>query len=155
MPIKMRIPYRHRQSRRIVAGLLAVPLAVWSATLAYGNLADMDQEIVGRWVGQASMPDQDPFDVRLTFVSPKGGISRYPGGTGCGGILTGDRNGDGYDYQETITFGGRDELGDDGCVEGTLHLTVDGDKMKMEWSPTDSQAAAYLGELHRQVGRKR
>jgi hypothetical protein len=144
------------RSRIAMAGLLVLPLAMSSATLAYANMADIDQdEIVGRWVGQAAAPDQNPFDIRLTFVSPKGGISRYPGGSGCGGILDGDRDGDKYEYKETITFGGRDELGDDGCVDGTLHLTVDGDKMKLNWSAADNQGVSYSGELHRQAGRKR
>jgi hypothetical protein len=139
-----------------IAGLLIATLAVGGANIAQANMADIGQdEIVGRWVGQAAAPNQDPFDVRLTFVSPKGGISRYPGGSGCGGILEGDRDGDNYDYKETITFGGRDELGDDGCVDGTLRLTVEGDKMKLNWSAADNQDVSYSGELHRQAGRKR
>jgi hypothetical protein len=139
-----------------LAGLLALPLALGSATIAYGNIADIDQDdIVGRWIGQVSAPNQDPFDVRLTFVSAKGGISRYPGGSGCGGILEGDRDGDNYDYKETITFGGRDELGDDGCVDGSLRLTVKHDKMQFNWTSAENQDVTYSGELHRQTGRQR
>jgi hypothetical protein len=152
-----RIPRtKHWRAGIAAASLLAVALAVGGANIAQANMADIDQdEIVGRWVGQAAAPDQDPFDIRLTFVSPKGGISRYPGGSGCGGILEGDRDGDKYEYKETITFGGRNELGDNGCLDGTLHLTVDGDKMKLNWSAADSQNVSYTGELHRQAGRKR
>jgi hypothetical protein len=36
--------------------------------------------------------DGEPFETRLTFISPKGGVSRYPGSP-CGHILAGGRKG--------------------------------------------------------------
>ena len=68
-----------------------------------GGLQDA---IVGAWAGQAAQPEKDPFEVRLTFVSPKGGVSRYPGDPPCGGMLVGDRKGDAYEFKESITYGG-------------------------------------------------
>jgi hypothetical protein len=93
-----------------LAGLLAVPLAVGDATGALSMAENHQDAIVGSWVGQAAQPNQDPFEVRLTFVSPNGGVSRYPGDPACGGVLRGDRNGDHYEYQETIAYGGTGEL---------------------------------------------
>jgi len=147
---------KHWRSGIALASLLAVPLAVGGATVALGNVADIVQDaIVGRWVGQAAQPGQDPFEVRLTFLSPKGGVSRYPGTPACGGILAGDRNGDHYDYQETITFGNTDEVAD-GCLDGTLRLTVNGDKMKFDWSANaNGQDFTSSGELHRQGGARK
>jgi hypothetical protein len=148
---------RHWRSGIAFAGLLAVPLAIGGSTVALGNLADISPDaIVGTWVGQAAQPNQDPFEVRLTFVSPRGGVSRYPNDPVCGGILTGDREGDHYEYQERITFGSNDDV-DNGCLNGTLHLTVSGDKMKFDWSATsDGQDLTSSGELRRQGGpRKR
>ena len=147
---------KHWRSGIALASLLAVPLAVGGATVALGNVADIVQDaIVSRWVGQAAQPGQDPFEVRLTFVSPKGGVSRYPGTPACGGILAGDRNGDHYDYQETITFGNTDEVAD-GCLDGTLRLTVNGDKMKFDWSANaNGQDFTSSGELHRQGGARK
>lgn len=127
------------------------------ATVARSNVADIAQDaIVGTWVGHAAQPDQGPFEVRLTFVSPRGGISRYPSDPTCGGILVGDRNGDHYEYQETITYGNTDEA-DDGCLNGTLNLTVTGDTMKFDWTAnSNGQDLSSSGELHRQgAARKR
>lgn len=130
-----------------LACVLAVPLTSTSA-------ASAGDAIVGTWIGTAHQPEQDPFDVRLTIVSPKGGISRYPSAPACGGILSGDRKGDGYEYQETITFGGKDER-DDGCVGGLMRLTIDGDTMKYDWSGTyEGQDYSSSGELHREGGGK-
>ena len=135
---------------------MAVPLAVGGATIAQGNVADIVPDaIVGRWVGEAAQAGQDPFEVRLTFVSPKGGVSRYPSPPACGGTLSGDREGDHYEYQETITFGNPDEL-DNGCLSGTLRLTVNGDKMKFDWSANaNGQDFTLSGELHRQGGARK
>jgi hypothetical protein len=118
-----------------------------------GNLQDA---IVGLWSGQAAQPDTDSFPVRLTFVSPKGGISRYPGEPPCGGMLVGDRKGEAYEYQEAITYGGTDET-TDGCLNGLLRLSVDGDTMKFEWSANyNGQDYSSSGELKRQsAGKKR
>ncbi len=139
-----------------VAGLLATFL-VGGAAVALANVADTPPDddradgIVGAWIGQAAIPEQDPYDVRLTFVSPKGGVSRYPGDSACGGVLTGDRDGDHYEYQEAITFGGREEV-DNGCLDGKFKLTVDGDTMKVDWTSTnaDGDQITTSGELHRQ-----
>jgi len=111
-----------------------------------GTLQDA---IVGTWSGTAAQPDTDPFDVRLTFVSPKGGVSRYPGSPPCGGMLVGDRRGDNYEYQESITYGGTDEK-TDGCLNGTMKLTVNGETMKYEWSANyNGQDYSSSGELKR------
>jgi hypothetical protein len=92
----------------------------------------------------------EPFETRLTFVSPKGGISRYPASP-CGGMLTGDRKSDGgYEYTETITWGGADEL-EQYCIGGGVHITVDGNTMKFEWSAIDNgKETRSVGELRRQ-----
>lgn len=117
-----------------------------------GSLQDA---IVGLWSGQAAQADADPFPVRLTFVSPKGGVSRYPGEPPCGGMLVGDRKGDAYEYQEAITYGGTDEK-TDGCLNGLLRLSVDGDTMKYEWSAnSNGQDYSSSGELKRQSARKK
>ena len=114
-----------------------------------GTLQDA---IVGTWSGQASQPDTDPFEVRLTFVSPRGGVSRYPGAPPCGGMLVGDRKGDNYEYQESITYGGTDEK-TDGCLNGTMKLTVNGETMKYEWLANyNGQDYSSSGELKRTGG---
>src|SRR5262245_21630349 len=121
--------------RRARAIAVAASIGV-AATLASGGASA--QDIVGVWVGQAAQPNEkegNTFPVRLTFVSPTGGISRYPSDPVCGGMLVGDQKGDLFEYQETITFGGKDERSD-GCIPGTMKLTVDGDTMKYEWSST-------------------
>ena len=117
-----------------------------------GSLTDA---IVGTWTGTAAEPEKEPYQVRLTFVSPKGGIVRYPGETPCGGMLTGDRKGDDYEYQESINFNGLDER-DDGCFDGVMRLSIDGDTMKFEWSGTyEGQERTASGELKRQSRRGR
>jgi hypothetical protein len=45
-------------------------------------------------VGTLKQDEGEPFETRLTFVSPKGGVSRYPASP-CGGILAGGPKGDG------------------------------------------------------------
>jgi hypothetical protein len=143
------------QSGVALASLLAVPLAVGGAPGAL-SMAEIPQDaIVGSWVGQAAQPNQDPFEVRLTFVSPNGGVSRYPGDPVCGGVLRGDRNGDHYEYQETITYGGTGEL-DNGCLDGNLSLTIKGDTLKFDWTATaNGQDFSSSGELHRQGGARK
>ena len=112
----------------------------------------LQDAIVGTWSGTAAQPDNDPFSVRLTFVSPKGGVSRYPGSPPCGGMLIGDRKGDNYEYQESITYGGTDEK-TDGCISGTMKLTVNGETMKYEWSANyNGQDYSSSGELKRTGG---
>jgi hypothetical protein len=147
---------RHWQSGITLAALLALPLAVGGAQVARGNVIELSQDaIVGTWVGRAAQPNQDPFEVRLTFVSPKGGVSRYPGDPACGGVLRGDRNGDHYEYQERITYGGTEEL-DNGCLSGNISLTVKGDTMKFDWTTTSNgQDFSSSGELHRQGGARK
>ena len=121
-----------------------------------GDIAgDLQDAIVGLWTGTAAQPERDPFDVRLTFVSPKGGISRYPGDPPCGGMLVGDRKGDSYGYTETITYGGTDEK-TDGCLSGTMNVTVEGDTMKYSWSTQyNGEDFTATGELKRQRGGKK
>jgi hypothetical protein len=117
---------------------------------------DLQDAIVGLWTGTAAQPERDPFDVRLTFVSPKGGTSRYPGEPPCGGMLTGDRKGDSYEYTETITYGGTEEK-TDGCLSaGTLTVTVEGDTMKYNWATQyNGEDYTATGELKRQKGGKK
>jgi hypothetical protein len=131
-----------------VLGLLTMA-AAGGASLAQdvddvaGSLTDA---IVGTWTGTAAEPEKDAY---------KGGIVRYPGETPCGGILTGDRKGDDYEYKESITFNGLDER-DDGCFDGIMRLSVDGDTMKFDWSGTyEGQERTATGELKRQSRRGR
>ena len=117
--------------------------------LVLGTAARADDPIVGTWIGNVTQPGQDPFETRLTFVSPRGGVSRYPQ-TPCGGILSGDRKGDAYEFEETISWGGTDEQ-DPGCIGGLVHVTVDGDKLQYEWTGTlNGEQLAASGELRRQ-----
>src|SRR5690349_6106950 len=101
----------------------AVGAGIASHALAADDDADiaasLTDAIVGNWVGTAAQPEQDPYDVVLTFVSPRGGVSRYPGEPPCGGVLVGDRKGGSYEYKESITYNGTDEKSD-GCISGTL-----------------------------------
>ena len=73
--------------------------------------------VVGTWVGEVSQ-GETKFETRLTFVSPKGGVSRYPSFP-CGGTLSGDRKGDAYEFNEVITWGGLDER-PNGCIGGVV-----------------------------------
>jgi hypothetical protein len=128
----------------IAAVLLAVP-ALGKAQEVAGSLTD---PIVGTWVGEGTQ-NENKFEARLTFVSPKGGVSRYPGYP-CGGVLSGDRKGDGYEYNEVVTWGGTDES-PNGCIGGLLRVLVDGDKMTFDWSTNyNGQDLSASGELHRQ-----
>jgi hypothetical protein len=142
-------------SKAALAILITASAAMCSSSLALANVATTRQNeeaIVGAWVGQAAQPDQDPFDVRLTFVSPRGGVSRYPGEPSCGGVLTGSRDGDHFEYEEAITYGSSEEV-DQGCLNGKLKLTVDGDTMKYDWTSTNAEGSPLTssGELHRQA----
>lgn len=130
-------------------------LAASSAGRAQDVAAGLQDPIVGSWVGQIAQPELDPFPVRLTFVSPKGGVSRYPSEPTCGGMLSGDRKGEGYEYQETITFGGGDER-PDGCLNGTITVSIDGDTMKYDWATNyNGKDFSSSGELKRQAGAKK
>ena len=84
------------------AYLAALPIAMASTSQA-------QDAIVGTWVGMLKQDEGEPFETRLTFVSPKGGVSRYPASP-CGGILAGGPKGEGYQFTETITWGTTDEL---------------------------------------------
>jgi hypothetical protein len=129
---------------------LACVLAV--SPLVLGTAARADDAIVGTWVGNVAQGDQPPFETRLTIVSPKGGVSRYPSFP-CGGMLVGDRKGDGYEYAETINWGGMDE-NPNGCIGGIVRLTIDGDTMKYDWSANyNGQDYQASGELHREGGK--
>ena len=113
-----------------------------------------DDAIVGTWSGMLKQDDGEPFAALLTFVSPKGGISRYPS-TPCGGILAGGPKGDGYQYSETITWGTEGEI-EFYCIGGVVDITVDGDVMKFDWSGEhQGNATRTVGELKRQGARKR
>jgi hypothetical protein len=126
-------------SSRMLLALLAslLPMAAGAAQDA----------IVGTWAGAVAQGDNS-FPARITFVSPKGGISRYPSYP-CGGTLSGDRKGDGYVYTETITYGGMDEK-PDGCIHGTVSVTVDGDTLKYVWTGSyNGENYSAEGELRR------
>ena len=116
--------------------------------------ARADDAIVGTWSGMLKQDDGEPFTTLLTFVSPKGGISRYPSWP-CGGILAGGPKGEGYQYTETITWGTQDEIATY-CIGGVAYITVDGDVMKFHWSAVDKGTETHtVGELKRQGARKR
>ena len=147
---------RGHASLAAVAAVLATVAWISGAAAQDEDSSDiagtLQDAIVGTWSGQASQPDTDPFDVRLTFVSPRGGVSRYPGAPPCGGMLVGDRKGDNYEYQESITYGGTDEK-TDGCLNGNMKLTVNGETMKYEWSANyNGQDYSSSGELKRTGG---
>jgi hypothetical protein len=120
-------------------------------SLLFGSPAlAADDTIVGNWVGTAKQGENE-FETRLTFVSPKGGVSRYPGYP-CGGVLSGDRKGSAYVYSEVITWGGLNENAN-GCIPGAMRLTVEGDEMKFEWAGDDNgQPVTAEGTLRRVQG---
>jgi hypothetical protein len=112
-----------------------------------GPVLAADDEIVGNWLGTGKQGENE-FEMRFTFVSPKGGVSRYPGYP-CGGVLSGDRKGSAYSYSEVITYGGLNE-NPGGCIPGAMRLTVKGDEMAYEWAGDDNgQPVAAQGTLRR------
>lgn len=114
-----------------------------------GGLRDA---IVGTWVGTGSHAGRDDqFNMRLTFVSPKGGVSRYLD-VPCGGVLVGGRKGDTYEYRETITFNGSEERSDNFCVSGLVRLSVDGSTMKYDWSPNSAGEELSASGTLKRVG---
>ncbi|MTD95172.1 hypothetical protein GIW81_12600 [Hyphomicrobium sp. xq] len=127
-------------------------LAVLAVCLAPVVAAAEQDPIVGVWAGDIVQGDIT-FQARVVFVSPRGGVSRYPTYS-CGGILSGDRKGDDYEFTETITYGGTDEKVQ-GCIPGSVHVSVNGDKLKFVWSGTDKgENISAEGELRR-VKRRR
>ena len=125
-----------------------------AAQLFMPAAARADDPIVGTWSGKLKQDDGEPFVTELTFVSPRGGISRYPANP-CGGMLTGGPKGDGYEYTETITWGTQDEL-ENYCIGGTANISVEGDTMKFDWSAmSNGSITRTIGELKRQGARKR
>lgn len=119
----------------IAAALLGTPAAL------------AEDAIVGSWAGEVAQGDHK-FEALVTFVSPKGGISRYPGYP-CGGILSGGPVGDEYRYSETITYGGLDEIAN-GCIPGEMYLSIDGGTMKYVWKGTyNGENLSAEGELKR------
>jgi hypothetical protein len=127
-------------------GFARASIALLACTFTL-QAAAAEDPIVGAWVGTIAQSDQDPEEARLTFVSPKGGISRYGQ---CGGMLVGGRKGDNYAYQETITWGGVDER-QGGCIGGLVQLSIDGKTMKYQWTGNyEGQDIVAAGELHRE-----
>ena len=105
------------------------------------------ESIVGTWTGTVVQGEQT-FATTYTFVSPRGGVSRYPG-VPCGGILAGGPKGDGFEYSETITWGTLEEK-PEGCINGTMRMAVDGDTMTLAWNGShNGQALTAAGELRR------
>ena len=131
-----------RRASRAIALVAASGLAVSASA----------DPIVGTWVGKGSHTGtEDQFNMRLTFVSPKGGVSRYPD-IPCGGKLVGGPSGDDkYQYDEAILYNGPDERSDNYCINGRVHLSVDGNKMTYEWSSShNGQDFAATGQLQRE-----
>jgi hypothetical protein len=127
----------------------AVIAAFALAALGFANAARAEDPIVGTWVGTLAQPETDPFEVTATFVSPKGGITRYPGFP-CGGVLVGARKASGYEYEETVTWGGVEEV-DPGCLSGAVTISLNGDTMTFSWTGTSNgQEYKASGELKRQ-----
>jgi hypothetical protein len=125
-----------------------VAIAALSPAATVG--ADEVDPVVGVWVGEVTQGDQPPFEIRMTLVSKNGGVTRYPSYE-CGGMLTGAKKANSYEYDETITWGGLDEETEDPCINGHLTLTVKGDKMTMDWSGThDGEAIAASAQLKRE-----
>jgi len=140
-----------RRSTLLRSGACACLIAL---SLLTSGVARADDAIIGTWSGMLKQDDGEPFAALLTFVSPRGGISRYPS-TPCGGILAGGPKGDGYQYTETITWGTEGEL-ENYCIGGTVDITVDGDVMKFDWSAvSNGSTTRTVGELKRQGPRKR
>ena len=125
-----------------------------SLMLAVAGTARGDDPIVGSWKGTYRQDDSEPSAMQLTFVSPTGGISRYPDSP-CGGMLSGAPRDDRYEYTETITWGTEGEL-ESFCIGGDVVITVEGDVMKFEWSTIhNGSQTKSVGELKRQSTRKK
>ena len=108
--------------------------------------------IVGTWVGKGSHTRTgSPFNMRLTFVSPKGGVSRYSD-VPCGGKLAGGPSGDDkYEYDETILYNGPDERSENYCINGRMRLSVDGNKMTYEgYASHNGEDFSSTGQLQRE-----
>jgi hypothetical protein len=121
---------------------------------AITGTARADDPIVGNWKGTLKQDDGEPFAVQLTFVSPNGGISRYPSSP-CGGMLAGAPRDDRYEYTETITWGTQDEL-EAFCIGGDVVITLEGDVMKFSWSAmSNGTQTNSVGELKRQSARRK
>jgi hypothetical protein len=144
----------------MIAAVLGICIGMTAGSAAIAQdlddvAASLTDPIVGIWTGTANEPEKEAYQVRLTFVSPKGGIVRYPGETPCGGVLTGERHGDEYEYQESITYNGLDERSD-GCFDGVMRLSIDGDTMTLTWTGTyNGEERTASGELKRQGKRVR
>ncbi len=138
-------PKRLRVVRRASRAIALVAVASWAVAAG----AD---PIVGTWVGQGTHTGtEDQFNMRLTFVSPKGGVSRYPD-VPCGGQLVGGPSGDDkYDYDETILYNGPDERSDNYCISGRMRLSVDGNKMTYEgFASHNGEDFGSTGQLQRE-----
>ena len=136
-----RLPVVRRASRAIAL----VAVASWAVSAS----AD---PIVGTWVGQGTHTGtEDRFNMRLTFVSPKGGVSRYPD-IPCGGQLVGGPSGDDkYQYDEAIKYNGPDERSENYCISGRMRLSVDGNKMTYEgFASHNGEDFGSTGQLQRE-----
>ena len=138
---------RSSSSVRIVGYLLSA--AVTTIVLALAVPAHAEDPIVGTWAGKLTQPDNEPFEMTATFVSPRGGVTRYAGFP-CGGVLVGNRKGSDYEYEETISWGGVEEV-DPGCLSGNVSVSVNGDKMQFTWTGASGETQYKAsGELTRQ-----
>jgi hypothetical protein len=132
-----------------------MPLLLLLAFLAVLLVPDgpllAQENIVGTWKGDI-VQGETTFPAVLTFVSPKGGVSRYPSFP-CGGVLAGGPKGDGFQYSETVTWGTLEEK-PDGCIDGVVSMAFDGDVLKYEWNGShNGQPISAAGELRRVGGK--
>ena len=125
-------------------------LAFAAAMPAANVRADDVDPIVGVWVGQVTQGEEPPFEIKMTFVSKNGGVTRYPSYE-CGGVLSGAKKSTGYEYDEMITWGGLEEDSEDACISGKILVTVKGDKMTFDWNGThDGEAITASAQLKRE-----
>lgn len=109
--------------------------AICLATLFYNNNAysQNTDPIVGVWIGTVQQPGIDPFSARYSFISATRGASNYPSSK-CGGVLTRVSSGQGYQFREVINYGRFGDNNPEGCIDGTMTLTLNGEVLDMQWS---------------------
>jgi hypothetical protein len=138
-------PKHLRVMRRATHAIVLVAMSAWAGSAS----AD---PIVGTWVGKGNHTSTgSPFNMRLTFVSPKGGVSRYSD-IPCGGKLAGGPSGDEkYEYEETILYNGPEERSENYCINGRMRLSVDGTKMTYEgFASHNGEDFSSTGQLQRE-----
>jgi hypothetical protein len=104
-------------------------------------LVSQAQGLVGSWSGTVTQPrpknETYPMKMQLNGTT---GSSDYPS-LGCGGTLTYlGTQGEGFGYQEHITYGQKK------CIDGVIGLVPKGDKLFWEWRGSGYSASATLTE---------